>query len=326
MGTRILRRLDLLAPMLASVLSGPAAAQFDQFTWTYSSPTGSGSGVVTSDTMVIVGPNYPSCPGGSTNAFTTIAPYELVVVADFDYITADKETEYDYMVTIVDGTESLSFIGFACTDCQLVLQVPAGSTFGFGVHSVDCQLGEASVTLSNLLVQPAPQVLAAAGSEPASEFGSALVAMDDLEGDGVPEVAVGAPGALGDKGRVTLHKGSTLAVLRTFVGTAAGDRFGAALALAGDLDGDGAHELLVGAPGGDAGGLDSGAVSIVSSATGLLLGTLPGVAAGDHFGTAVAGPGDVMATASATSSSAHRITTGPARMPARRCCSRAPRA
>ena len=122
-------------------------------------------------------------------------------------------------------------------------------------------------------------------------FGSALAFLDDRDGDGVPELAVGAPGAEGGRGRVSVLSGASGALLGALRGPSAGAEFGSALARIDDLDGDGGDELLVGAPRG--GPAQSGLAVLVSARTGRALRVLTGAAGGDEFGHAVAAGGDL---------------------------------
>ncbi|HEX6883694.1 MAG TPA: integrin alpha [Planctomycetota bacterium] len=114
-------------------------------------------------------------------------------------------------------------------------------------------------------------------------FGFALATLDDLDGDGVVELAVGAP--RDDEGGVP-HTGAVWILFLTPAGTVKGHRklagprcgfdealesfvhFGTALAALGDVDGDGVAELAVGAPRHDDGGTDQGAVYVLFLRTG----------------------------------------------------------
>jgi hypothetical protein len=72
-----------------------------------------------------------------------------------------------------------------------------------------------------------------------------------VNGDGYGDVIVGAYGAAGGKGQVYVHAGSPkgLDVLPIFTATGevAGDSFGRSVAAAGDVNGDGYEDVLVGA-------------------------------------------------------------------------------
>ena len=70
------------------------------------------------------------------------------------------------------------------------------------------------------------------------------------------------------------------------------DLFGASVAGAGDVDQDGCADLLIGVPGADPNGRDSGTVELRSGETGQPLWVAPGLAAGDTLGTSVDAAGD----------------------------------
>ncbi len=99
-------------------------------------------------------------------------------------------------------------------------------------------------------------------------------AASDLDGDGADDLVLGSGGddvagtdagaayvfsLVGVSGTVT-----ATAARATLYGDAAGDGFGQGLAGGGDADGDGLEDLLVGAPGADAGGSGSGSVYVVT--------------------------------------------------------------
>lgn len=123
----------------------------------------------------------------------------------------------------------------------------------------------------------------------------------DLNNDGWNDIAIGAPyfntnqGAVyvfygGDWDMTTLNQGNAN---RTISGSS-GDYFGWSVSTAGDVDGDGNDELLIGAPGSDDGGTDSGAAYIYDLDSGVSYKTkYIGGEAGDAFGTSMCALGDI---------------------------------
>jgi len=107
----------------------------------------------------------------------------------------------------------------------------------------------------------------------ASRAGTDASCQDDLTGDGVPDLLVGAPYAgEGDAGAVYVVSGvgltdGALADRAAAVWTTGvdGELLGSSLAV-GDVDGDGVLDLISGAPGSDAGGEGSGALRVLSGA------------------------------------------------------------
>ena len=81
-----------------------------------------------------------------------------------------------------------------------------------------------------------------------SGFGSAVVGIGDVSGDGWPDLVVGAPGAFGGKGAAYVYSGRDDVLLYVVGVERAGERLGSSLARIGDLDGDGRSEFVVGAP------------------------------------------------------------------------------
>ena len=101
----------------------------------------------------------------------------------------------------------------------------------------------------------------------------------------------GTPRALG-AALTLLACAAPLSAQLTIDGAVAGGALGAAVAVIGDVDGDGVPDLVLGAPDSDAGGEDAGEVRIISGAEGSLLFVALGAGPCDDFGFSVAGVGD----------------------------------
>jgi hypothetical protein len=150
----------------------------------------------------------------------------------------------------------------------------------------------------------APDVVAdltltgAAGND---NFGYSVASAGDFNADGFADVIVGAlnndtGGA--NAGRAQIFHGGPGADAvadRTFPGHVADERFGSSVAGAGDVNGDGFADVVVGAVLNDAGGIDAGRAYAYFGGPGADLvedRTFTGSVAGGRFGHAVAGAGD----------------------------------
>ncbi len=147
-----------------------------------------------------------------------------------------------------------------------------------------------------------------AESDPSSyaRFGISVGTAGDVNGDGYSDVIVGADGydtsqSWTDEGRAYVYLGSASGLAASPAWAAAGDQwfanFGIAVATAGDVDGDGYADVIVGAYAYDNGESDEGRAYVyLGSASGLAsspVSTVESQQSGAYFGVSVATAGDV---------------------------------
>lgn len=123
---------------------------------------------------------------------------------------------------------------------------------GLGVQSDGIARCLASDGVGNVLVLDAATgtILGALVGVPG--FGSSMSAVDDWNGDGSPDFAIGSPNAAtstGATGTVTVYDGMSYAAICTIEGNAGDENFGAAIANSDQYGGDATQDLMVGAPG-----------------------------------------------------------------------------
>jgi len=116
-------------------------------------------------------------------------------------------------------------------------------------------------------------------------FGIGIEAAGDTNRDGIPDVIASAPGG----GYAKVYSGRDGKVLLTLKAENASEGFGRHVSGAGDANGDGYADVIVGAPGNNAAGNGAGRAYVYSGKDGAVLLTLTGERAGDAFGSAVAG-------------------------------------
>lgn len=124
--------------------------------------------------------------------------------------------------------------------------------------------------------------------------GSSAAALGDLDEDGFDDFLIGE--ADGGIHRVRVHSGQFANQLYSLTGTSPNDSFGRSVAAAGDIDGDGKTDFLVGAPAATVGvPSNTGYVAAFSGATGTLLWTQkePSLPLNGSLGRSLAGIGDV---------------------------------
>src|SRR3954463_182941 len=148
----------------------------------------------------------------------------------------------------------------------------------------------APATASAGFKEPATVLWQHTGAE-GDYLGWAVASLADVDGDRAGDVIVGEPGCCAEKpGATWVYSGRTGAPLRRFEG-AAGDENGSAIADAVDVDPDGVHDILSGAPRQTAD--TEGHAFLYSGRNGSTLQTFAGAAPGDSFGSAVTSAGDV---------------------------------
>lgn len=135
------------------------------------------------------------------------------------------------------------------------------------------------------------------GSASVSAFGYAVAPAGDVNSDGYNDVLIGEPfydaGAVTDKGAFRVASGLDGSLLFRMTGSANILKLGASLANAGDVNGDGIADFIVGAPTSTAGGTERGAVLLFSGSDFSLIRSHEGLNDFEQFGHAVSTIGDL---------------------------------
>lgn len=201
----------------------------------------------------------------------------------------------------LSGAVAAGELGAACAlgdlDGDGVAELVVGARGAATVYVFDGPLAAGSV---GDVADADATLLGAAGSA----FGWSLDAPADLDADGLLDLLVGAPYALSSRGaayRFGAPRGEVPAgaALGTWRGDSTNDQLGVHVGTAGDQDGDGLDEVLVGAWMDDTSGSNAGSTYVFGGAAtgtvspGAAWATLTGESAADWSGYAAAGGEDL---------------------------------
>lgn len=167
---------------------------------------------------------------------------------------------------------------------DILVGAPYDETFGYRTGRATVYSGATGAVLYSFT-----------GAAANEEFGSAVAPAGDVNEDGRPDFVVGARSALSGgvhKGMARVYSGTNGSILWSWYGDSNGDLFGSAVIGGFDVDADGYADVIVGAPGDDNTGLDSGSVRVFSGRTGGAFNTFNGTV-GSEYGSSVALVGDL---------------------------------
>jgi len=207
--------------------------------------------------------------------------------------TADGDQSADYFATSVATAGDVNGDGYA--------DVIVGA---YLYDNGQTDEGRAYLFLGSAAGLAAAPAWTAESNQSGAQFGNSVATAGDVDGDGYADVIVGAyqyDDGQADEGRAYVYRGSASGLATTAAWTAesdqAGASFGISVATAGDVDGDGYSDVIVGAERYTNGQpLEGRAYLYHGSASGLAT-TAAWTAESDqssaHFGVAVATAGDV---------------------------------
>jgi len=203
-----------------------------------------------------------------------------------------------YVYSGADGTRLITWSGEQAGDAF----GSAGAGWVEGGHSLivvgapNAGEGDRGVTYVYRGLRPEPAFTIQSDEQGFQLGGMFVSVLGDVDGDGTPDIYASdwAHRAKGrSTGRIYVHSGATGERLFELTGEAAGDGFGIGPADAGDVDGDGHADLVVGAWRQSSAAPAGGKIYVYSGADGSLLSTITGKVMGETLGFDATGIGDV---------------------------------
>ena len=248
---------------------------------------------------------------GKSTPFT--ATTKLSTLAGRDGVRLDGVTAGDFAGSAIGGGGDINGDGYADVIIGANGAAPGANKLAGSVYIVFGKMGAFSATLG-LSTLDGKTGFRLDGASANSWLGSAVANAGDVNGDGLDDILVGANGTDGTTGAAYVVFGKTAGFTSTMnvskldgsngfrlSGVSAADNTGFAVSSAGDVNGDGIDDMLVGAFGANRG---AGAAYLVFGKSGAFaanidLGLLDGSngvrldgAAGDNAGRSVAKIGD----------------------------------